>query len=57
LPRRFAPRNDKKYSPLYLVSCKKEVKTQPVDEKYLKKILTTATAVIKDKDRFPLPRE
>jgi len=43
--------------PLYLYKSKKEVKTQPIDEKKLKKIFTAATAVIKDKDRFPLSWE
>jgi len=33
------------------------VKTQPIDEKKLKNIFTVATAIIKDKDRFPLSRE
>jgi len=36
---------------------KKEAKKQHPDEKKFKKILTTATAVIKDMDRFPLSRE
>jgi len=43
--------------PLYLYKSKKEVKTLPIDEKKLKKIFTAATAVIKDKDRFPLSWE
>ena len=48
--------NLKKLPPLFIKS-KKEVILLHPNEKYLKKILTTATAVIKDMDRFPLSRE
>jgi hypothetical protein len=45
------------YSPPLLIKSKKEVILQHLDEKKLKKFLTAATAVIKDKDRFPLSWE
>jgi len=56
LPPRGEGVRSEKFTPL-LSESKKEVKTQPIDEKKLKKIFTAATATIKDKDRFPLSRE
>jgi hypothetical protein len=41
---------------LYLLHCKKKVKTQKIGKKF-EKFLTAATATIKNKDRFPLSWE
>jgi len=60
VPNPLPPRGEgvrrKIFLPL-LSKSKKELKTQPIDEKKLKKIFSAATEIIKDKDRFPLPRE